>query len=97
MVFPDSDYDGSALSVSGGTYTFTHQAFGADKFRYSANFGQNWTDWQPFEATSTLQASLFQDKANFWKGDHVMVQCKCLCSIVDGSNACLIVRGYRLE
>ena len=76
MVFPDSDYDGSALSVSGGTYTFTHQAFGADKFRYSANFGQNWTDWQPFEATSTLQASLFQDKANFWKGDHVMVQCE---------------------
>lgn len=76
MVFPDSDYDDSALSVSGGTYTFTHQAYGADKFRYSANFGKNWTQWQNFETMSTLNATLFQDKGNFWDGDHVMVQCK---------------------
>ncbi|EJF65933.1 glycoside hydrolase family 13 and glycosyltransferase family 5 protein [Dichomitus squalens] len=74
MVFPEADYDSSALSVSGGTFTFTHQAFGADMFRYSANFGQNWTEWQQFEATSTLNASLFHDKANFWEGNHVMVQ-----------------------
>ncbi len=76
MVFPESDYDDAALSVSGGTYTFTHQAYGADKFRYSANFGKNWTQWQNFEATSTLNTTLFQDKDNFWDGDHVMVQCE---------------------
>ena len=75
MVFPDSDYDSSALSVSGGTYTFTHQAYGADMFRYSANFGKNWTDWQNYETTSTLEASLFEDSDNFWDGHHVMVQC----------------------
>lgn len=76
MVFPESDYDASALSVSGDTYTFTHKAFGADKFRYSANFGKNWTTWQDYEATTTLDSSLFKDSGNFWTGDHVMVQCK---------------------
>ena len=77
MVFPDSDYDSSAFSVSGGTYTFTHKALGADMFRYSANFGRNWTDWQNFEQTSTLDPKLFQAKENFWDGEHVMVQCRC--------------------
>lgn len=76
MVFPESDYDASALSVSGDTYTFTHKAFGADKFRYSANFGKNWTTWQDYEATTTLDSSLFKDSGNFWTGDHVMVQCE---------------------
>ena len=76
MVFPESDYDGSAFSVSGDTYTFTHQAWGADMFRYSANFGRNWTAWQKYEQKSTLDASLFSDSGNFWEGDHVMVQCK---------------------
>ena len=40
MVFPDSDHDSSpaAFSVSGGTCTFTHQTYGADKFSYCANF-----------------------------------------------------------
>ncbi|CDO74608.1 Glycoside Hydrolase Family 13 / Glycosyltransferase Family 5 protein [Trametes cinnabarina] len=74
MVFPDSDYDSSALSVSGGTYTFTHKAWGADMFRYSANFGKNWTAWQKWEQTSTLDSSLFSDPGNFWQGDHVIVQ-----------------------
>ncbi|EIW51684.1 glycoside hydrolase family 13 and glycosyltransferase family 5 domain-containing protein [Trametes versicolor FP-101664 SS1] len=74
MVFPESDYDASALSVSGDTYTFTHKALGADKFRYSANFGKNWTTWQDYEATTTLDTSLFKDSGNFWTGDHVMVQ-----------------------
>ncbi|KAI0748206.1 glycoside hydrolase family 13 and glycosyltransferase family 5 domain-containing protein [Daedaleopsis nitida] len=74
MVFPDSDYDNSAFSVSGGTYTFTHKALGADMYRYSANFGRNWTEWQNFEQTTTLDPKLFQAKENFWDGEHVMVQ-----------------------
>ncbi|KAI0647127.1 glycoside hydrolase family 13 and glycosyltransferase family 5 protein [Trametes meyenii] len=74
MVFPESDYDSSALSVDGGTYKFTHQAYGADKFRYSANFGKNWTQWQNYEQTTTLDSSLFSDSGNFWQGNHVMVQ-----------------------
>ena len=78
MVFPDSDYDSSALSVSGGKYTFSHSAYGADKFRYSANFGKNWTDWAAYEQTSTLNATMFSDSGNFWDGEHVMVQCACI-------------------
>ena len=78
MVFPDSDYDGDAFSVSGGKFTFTHSAYGADMFRYSANFGQNWTDWTQYEETTTLNATLFDDSNNFWDGYHVMVQCTSL-------------------
>ncbi|KAH9946048.1 glycoside hydrolase family 13 and glycosyltransferase family 5 protein [Epithele typhae] len=74
MVFPDSDYDSDAFSVSGGTYTFKHSAWGADKFRYSANFGQNWTDWAAYEQTTTLNATMFEDDDNFWDGHHIMVQ-----------------------
>ncbi|KAL4253159.1 glycosyltransferase group 1 family protein [Abortiporus biennis] len=74
MVFPDADYDNDAFGFSNGQYTFTHSALGADLFRYSANFGQNWTAWQAYETTSTFNNSLFDDKANFWDGQHVMVQ-----------------------
>lgn len=77
MVFPDSDYNSTAFSVSGSTYTFAHNAWGADMFRYSANFGRNWTDWQRYEPVSTLDAKLFEDSDNFWDGHHVMVQCEC--------------------
>lgn len=75
MVFPDADYDRESFGYSDGQYTFTHQAFGADKLRYSTNFGMNWTDWRAWEATTTIPPSEFQDKANFWEGEHLMVQC----------------------
>ena len=79
MVFPENDYDSSgSFTLSNGEYSFTHRALGADKFRYSANFGQNWTQWNDWENTSTLNATLFADPANFWTGDHVMVQCEYL-------------------
>lgn len=76
MVFPYSDYDASAFGTSGGNYTFTHKAIGADMFRWSWNFGQNWTQWQPMENTTIMDSSLFDNGDNFWKGEHVMVQCK---------------------
>ncbi|THG99779.1 hypothetical protein EW026_g2645 [Hermanssonia centrifuga] len=74
MVFPHADYNNAAFGYSGGQYTYTHNAFGADKFRYSWNFGQNWTQWQNWEDTTTLDASLFDSSSNFWTGQHVMVQ-----------------------
>lgn len=76
IVFPEADYDNSAFGFSNNQYTFTHSAIGADLFRYSANFGMNWTDWQNMETTSTLNNSLFDDKGNFWTGQHVMMQCE---------------------
>ncbi|TFK42547.1 hypothetical protein BDQ12DRAFT_281172 [Crucibulum laeve] len=76
MVFPDNDYDTSgAFAFSDGHYTFTHKAYGADMFRYSWNFGQNWTDWKNWEDTTTIDASVFQSCGDcFWDGDHIMVQ-----------------------
>ena len=73
MVYPSNDYSQNLLSVSGDTYTLNHTAPGADKFRYSADFGQTWADWQDYSGgTSELNATLFADK--WWEGHHVMVQ-----------------------
>ena len=73
MVYPNSDYDNDAFGYNNGQYTFTHQAFGADKFRYSTNFGQNWTEWRNWEDTTTIDEKEFE--GNFWEGQHIMVQC----------------------
>ncbi|KNZ71786.1 Cell wall alpha-1,3-glucan synthase mok13 [Termitomyces sp. J132] len=88
MVFPENEYDTSdSFKISNGQYTFTHKAFGADKFRYSWNFGQNWTQWKDWENTTVMDASAFQSSENFWDGDHVMLQCK----FADWSQAVLSV------
>ncbi|KAJ3903941.1 modular protein with glycoside hydrolase family 13 and glycosyltransferase family 5 domains [Lentinula edodes] len=74
MVFPDNDYNSSALTYSDGTYIFSHTAYGADQFRYSWNYGQNWTNWTNWEDTTTIDTSLFDGTSQFWDGDHIMVQ-----------------------
>ncbi|EJD02308.1 modular protein with glycoside hydrolase family 13 and glycosyltransferase family 5 domains [Fomitiporia mediterranea MF3/22] len=78
MVFPDSDYDNSAFTFdsSSKTYTFTHKAIGADKFRYSVDFAQTWSQWMDWEATTTIDnGTFFGDKnRNWWEGQHVIVQ-----------------------
>jgi alpha-1,3-glucan synthase len=77
MVFPENDYDTSgALAFSNGQYTFTHKAYGADKFRYSWNFGKNWTVWQNWEDTTTINSTVIASAGSFWQGDHIMVQCE---------------------
>lgn len=76
MVFPESDQDSGSMSADGDSYKFTHLAYGADKFRYSWNFGTNWTKWANWEDETSIPKSLFKDKANFWDGDHVIMQCK---------------------
>lgn len=79
MVFPQNDYDSSgSFTFSNNTYSYTHKAFGADTFRYSWNFGKNWTQWNAWENTTTMDASLFTNSDNFWAGDHLMVQCEYL-------------------
>ncbi|KAK4686309.1 hypothetical protein P7C73_g3822, partial [Tremellales sp. Uapishka_1] len=73
MIFPlTADYSDTLLSESSGTYTVNHSAPGADMFRYSGNFGQSWTAWEAYSATSTLNATVFD--GNWWKGQHVMIQ-----------------------
>ncbi len=75
MVFPENDYDDDVFTKSDGKYTFTHKAYGAEKFRYSWNFGQNWTDWTDWEDTTTIDNDVFSDSELFWDGDHIVVQC----------------------
>ncbi|KAF8274895.1 modular protein with glycoside hydrolase family 13 and glycosyltransferase family 5 domains [Lactarius quietus] len=74
MVFPATDYNSSAFGFSNGQYTFTHSAFGADSFRYSVNFGLNWTRWSAWEDTTFIDASVFEGSEYFWQGQHIMVQ-----------------------
>lgn len=74
MVFPDSDYDASAFTQSGGSYIFNHSAFGADMFRYTGDFGQHWVPWQNWEDQTTIDNSVFEGSDNFWQGQHIIVQ-----------------------
>ncbi|KAG8934063.1 Cell wall alpha-1,3-glucan synthase ags1 [Tulasnella sp. 418] len=75
MVFPDNDYDKDAFQYADGKFTFKHQAYGADMFRYSWDFGKNWSDWAAWEPATTIPETRF-DKAEdmFWDGAHVMMQ-----------------------
>ena len=75
MINPDLEYDSSAFTKSDGQYIFTHRALGADMFRYSWNFAQNWTNWTSWEDTTSITANLFENDENWWSGQHVMVQC----------------------
>ncbi|KAI0341602.1 glycoside hydrolase family 13 and glycosyltransferase family 5 domain-containing protein [Trametopsis cervina] len=74
LVFPDNDYDNSAFGFSGGKYTFQHNALGADMFRYTTNFGQNWTQWKNWEDTTTIETDEFTGDGHFWEGEHIIVQ-----------------------
>jgi alpha-1,3-glucan synthase len=76
MVFPNSDYDTSALTESGDDLVFTHSAFGAEKLRYSVNFGKNWTEWRDWEHATTIPKLEFVNKKFFWKGNHVIMNCE---------------------
>ena len=95
MVFPESDYDASAFTSSGDSYTFTHQAYGADKFRYSWNFGTNWTKWANWEDTTTIPKSLFKSGDHFWEGDHIITQCES--NRVSSFCFLVLTMVYRLE
>lgn len=68
MVFPNNDYNNSALAFSNGEYTFTHSAYGADMFHYSLDFGQTWTNWTNWEDTTKVNTSFFADATMFWDG-----------------------------
>lgn len=75
MVFPDSDYNNSALTFADNEYKYTHSAFGADQFRYSMDFGQTWTNWTEWEDLTSVNTSFFAGSDMFWDGVHVMIQC----------------------
>jgi len=76
MVFPTTaDYDNSAFNYSGGKRTFQHKALYADKLRYTWNYGMNWSDWRPWESSTTIDSKQFVS-LDIYDGDHIIVQCE---------------------
>jgi len=77
MVFPENDYT-EGLAYTNGVLQYTHSAWGADMFRYSMNFGMNYTNWTRWEDTTVIPPEVYDRVYKFWDGDHIMVQCELL-------------------
>ena len=82
MVFPGSaNYSSSMLfrDHADKKLYVLHKAPGADKFRYSLNFGTTYSDWEDYpigiNATSPLAPKVWSGtKLQDWKGEHVIVE-----------------------
>ena len=72
MVFPSLDYDNSVFTETDSGYLVNHTAIGADRIRYTWNYGQNWTDWYDWEATTVIKKSEFPN--GFWVGQHIILE-----------------------
>ncbi|KAL8734945.1 MAG: hypothetical protein Q9181_003013 [Wetmoreana brouardii] len=78
MVFPlSSNYTGNLLhkNESTGDLYISPQAAGADKLRYSTNWGSSFSDWLEYTgAKIALKTQPWKGtKAQEWDGDHVIV------------------------
>ncbi|RMD42620.1 hypothetical protein DV735_g2493, partial [Chaetothyriales sp. CBS 134920] len=78
MVFPESsNYTYGLLQRdSDGTLFVVPRAAGADKVRYSTNWGTTWSKWQSYrgERINIHKQSWSGTKSQEWKGEHVMLQ-----------------------
>ncbi|KAL3424555.1 alpha-1,3-glucan synthase [Phlyctema vagabunda] len=78
IVFPrTANYSQEVLfkDKSKGFYV-THKAAGADKWRYSLNWGSSWSDWEDYKGgeSSLAEQPWSGTKRQEWKGDHVVLQ-----------------------
>ncbi|KAL0581705.1 hypothetical protein V5O48_000287 [Marasmius crinis-equi] len=73
MIFPENDYT-NGLTYSNGHLQYMHRALGADLFRYSMNFGMNYTNWTRWEDVTAINSDVYNGIFKFWEGDHIMVQ-----------------------
>ncbi|KAM0746951.1 hypothetical protein T439DRAFT_383591 [Meredithblackwellia eburnea MCA 4105] len=67
MVNKTANTDSGLLTQSGSTFSVNHQATGASLLRYSTDFGDNWSPWSAYEATTSLQSKNFNSSSN-WSG-----------------------------
>ncbi|KAK3695819.1 putative cell wall alpha-1, 3-glucan synthase [Podospora appendiculata] len=77
IVFPTSaNYSTTLLTKEGDKLFVNHAASGADKWRYSTNWGSSWSDWQDYKDKKSPIDNLpwSGTKLQAWDGDHVMVQ-----------------------
>lgn len=61
---------------SSGSIFVSHKAAGADLWRYSLNWGSNWSNWTQYHGgNDTLAPQPWSGtEAQKWQGDHVMLQ-----------------------
>ena len=72
-----ANYSDTLLNqYANGSLYISHKASGADKFRYSTNWGSSWTDWQLYHGRNmTIEQQAWSGtKLQQWTGHHVMVQ-----------------------
>ncbi|EXJ62578.1 alpha-1,3-glucan synthase [Cladophialophora yegresii CBS 114405] len=78
MVFTGSaNYSSNLLSKSDNrSLIVSHNAAGADKWRYSTNWGSSFSDWMPYRGGKTqIESQAWSGtKLQSWKGDHVRVE-----------------------
>ena len=79
MVYPKTaNYSTSLLHQDAKKNLYiSHNAAGADQFRYSLNFGTTFSDWQDYAdgANTTLASKVWSGtKRQEWDGEHVIVQ-----------------------
>lgn len=63
-------------STDNGTLVVSHHAPGADKWRYTLDFGATYSDWMPYtgENATIAPKNWTGTKAQAWKGEHIMAQ-----------------------
>lgn len=77
VVFPRSaNYSHEALDTKSGDIIVTHLASGADKWRFSTNWGSSWSDWEAYTGGSSVVAKQpwSGTKKQKWDGEHVILQ-----------------------
>lgn len=77
IIFATANYSSSLLHVSENRTLFIKQhAAGADKFRYSTNWGSTFTEWIPYEGGNYSISELpwSGTKKQRWDGKHVRVE-----------------------
>jgi alpha-1,3-glucan synthase len=79
LVFPQSTHsnpDTYSRDPKSKDLKVTHMAAGADKWRYSTNWGSSWSPWVDYEGGTTTIAELpwSGTRRQRWSGDHVILQ-----------------------
>jgi alpha-1,3-glucan synthase len=77
IVFPkQANYSQTLLHADNGKLTVSHTAAGADKWRYSLNWGTTYSNWLDYKGgIDTLAPTVWSGtKEQAWDGDHVIVE-----------------------
>ncbi|PWY72970.1 alpha-1,3-glucan synthase, partial [Aspergillus heteromorphus CBS 117.55] len=77
MIFSSANYSSSLLHEdSNGTLYVEHHAAGADKWRYSTNWGSTFSDWKTYTGgNDTIEKLAWSGtKKQEWAGEHIRVE-----------------------